>query len=275
MRKVALACLLLALRPRASAITVATVGDSFADAFYLGMKARPDLVRQREIILRRWSRPIIGVARSDYFDYPGWLRDADLGMADVCFVQIGTNDMQAISLSAGHWMLFGSPPWKQEYGRRIRSLADNLRRQHCRQVLWVLQPGFEKRTFLACNGPTINQLQCDALNGTGIWILRMMTGPEAYGVDNIHYNRDFELALGQAAFRLVELERQMTARKCLMCHGSLSVGKAIAEPEIYPLGFWRAGRPAVQQIACATPAPSRPAHRHRRLRPVAGFHSTR
>ena len=43
--------------------------------------------------LARWSRPIVGLTRTDYFDYAGWLRDtSELGPADLCLVEIGAND---------------------------------------------------------------------------------------------------------------------------------------------------------------------------------------
>jgi hypothetical protein len=73
------------------------------------------------------ARPIIGVARSDYFDYPGWLRDAGLWMADACFVQIGANVKQAIPIAAGSRMKFASELWKREYaGVSVRCLAPGL-----------------------------------------------------------------------------------------------------------------------------------------------------
>jgi hypothetical protein len=97
-RKALLECLLLlAMGTRCQAISVATVGDSFADSLYNAMRSRPDLVQQYGVRLMRWSRPIVGLTRTDYFDYPGWLRDsAELGSVDLCFVEIGSNDMQSI-----------------------------------------------------------------------------------------------------------------------------------------------------------------------------------
>jgi lysophospholipase L1-like esterase len=252
-RGLAVLTLLLAGRAMAGTVTVATIGDSFADAIYLGMKSRPDLVQRDGIVLTRWSRPVIGIARSDYFDYPGWLRDSNLGMADVCFVQIGTNDVQPIQV-AGAWVNFGTAPWKEEYGRRIRGVVETLRQSRCRQVLWVLQPGFELRAFLACNRGTINEVQGDALEGTGIWVFRMITGTEAYGADSTHFNRLYVLALGQAAFRLVELHKQLAARDCAVCHRSLPVLSAIAEREVYPLAFLGTERSAAPSIGCAVAA---------------------
>ena len=74
-----------AIRDRRSlrAITVATVGDSFADSLYNALRSRPDLMQRYGVELRRWSRPIVGLTRGDDFDYAGWLRDTvELGSVD-------------------------------------------------------------------------------------------------------------------------------------------------------------------------------------------------
>ena len=77
-----------------AAVTVATVGDSLADAVYLGMKLQPGLLKQNDIHLMRWSRAKIGLTRTDYFDYATWLREnKELGRADFCVVQMGANDL--------------------------------------------------------------------------------------------------------------------------------------------------------------------------------------
>src|SRR5258708_7682350 len=69
-------------------LTIATVGDSLADAVYLGIKSQPQLVKDNGIHLIRWSRPSIGLTRVDFFDYPGWLRTSkNLGRVDFCVVE--------------------------------------------------------------------------------------------------------------------------------------------------------------------------------------------
>jgi len=93
----------------AQAVIVATVGDSLADAVYLGLRLQPDLLRKSGIKLVRWSRPKIGLTRTDYFDYTAWLRDtADLGSADFCVVQLGANDLQSIATGDGKWIRVGN-----------------------------------------------------------------------------------------------------------------------------------------------------------------------
>src|ERR1700683_4086263 len=113
--------ILIALQARAE-VTVATVGDSLADAVYLGLKLQPDLLRKSGIKLVRWSRPKIGLTRTDYFDYTAWLRDtAALGSVDFCVVQLGANDLQSIAIedrnrdskhqNTQKWIAVGTEAW--------------------------------------------------------------------------------------------------------------------------------------------------------------------
>jgi hypothetical protein len=46
------------------AVTVATVGDSFADSLYNAMRARPNLIERYGVQLTQWSRPIMGLTRA-------------------------------------------------------------------------------------------------------------------------------------------------------------------------------------------------------------------
>ena len=52
---------LVLLAGNASAVSLATIGDSFADSIYFGLRARPALLKQNGIELIRWSRPSIGL----------------------------------------------------------------------------------------------------------------------------------------------------------------------------------------------------------------------
>src|SRR5215471_12649952 len=163
-RKLAGLVLLFVLQCPA-ATTVATVGDSFADSFFWGLRARPNLLKQNDIQLVRWSRPTIGLSRTDQFDYTGWLQSsADLGTADFCIVQVGTNDMQSLSAGPGKWIKFPSDPWKDAYAARVRGIVTTLRANRCRRIIWALQPGFERHRFLSRYQELINQLQ---LSGVG------------------------------------------------------------------------------------------------------------
>jgi hypothetical protein len=216
--------------------TVATVGDSFADSLYNAMRARPGLVQRSGVRLTRWSRPIVGLTRSDYFDYAGWLKDTpDIGAADLCFVEIGSNDMQSIPAGPKQWIAYGSPQWKAAYAARTMDLGQTLGRR-CGQVLWVLQPGFEKRNAMACHRELINEVQRDTLHLARTRVLEIETSEAAYGPDQTHFNRDYLLRLGPALFQLIDTSRQIAHRQCLSCHQNVDLSPPAAD--ILPLRWW-------------------------------------
>ena len=239
-RKVLVACalLLVGIETPCWAISVATVGDSFADSLYNAMRARPDLVQQYDVKLMRWSRPIVGLTRTDYFDYSGWLRDStDLGTVDVCFALIGANDMQSIPVSKTEWIAYGSPQWRDAYAGRTREMALALTERHCRLLFWVLQPGFERRSAMACHRELINELQCEALRLDRTRVLEILTSDAAYGPDKTHFNREYLLQLGPALFQLVDTSRQIIHMGCLTCHRNME-GLTGESPDV-PLRSWR------------------------------------
>ncbi len=220
------------------AVRVATVGDSFADSLYSAMRARPDSVQQYGVELIRWSRPIVGLTRTDYFDYTAWLRDsAALGTADVCFVQIGSNDMQSIPVSKNQWIAYGSPEWRYAYAARTREMALVLTESRCGMVIWVLQPGFEKRDAMACHRELINEVQREALRLDRTRVLELSTSAAAYGPDKTHFNRAYVLQLGPPLFQLVDTSRQILHTGCLSCHRNLE--GLTREPDLSPLRPWR------------------------------------
>src|SRR5579872_5854189 len=158
---VAVICTLLpaciGLQAQTFPTTIATIGDSFADAIFLALKARPDVLKKNDIKVIRWSRPIIGLARDDYFDYPGWLNQSNK-IADICVIQIGSNDMQALH-KEGKYFAFGTDQWKEVYLSRAKGMADTLSHRRCKQILWILQPGFERQVHMAEKHVVINVLQ--------------------------------------------------------------------------------------------------------------------
>jgi hypothetical protein len=242
--------LLLSIGRPCQAVSVATVGDSFADAMYNAMRARPDLVQRYGVELTRWSRPIIGLTRIDYFDYTGWLRDsAGLGSVDVCLVQIGSNDMQSIPVSKGQWIAYGSPQWRETYAERTREMALILTQRRCRMLIWVLQPGFEKRSAMACHRELIDEVQGKALSPDRTRVLEIATSEAAYGPDNTHFNRAYVLQLGPALFHLVDTSRQIVHMGCLACHRNAE--GLMPDPEILPLHSWR------RELAAPVWAPER------------------
>lgn len=232
------------------AISVATVGDSFADSLYMAMRARPDLLRRYDVQLLRWSRPIIGLTRTDYFDYTSWLRDSnELGSADVCFVQIGSNDMQSIPVSQKQWIAYGSPQWRAAYSGRTREMAQILTERRCRLLIWVLQPGFEKQDAMACHRELINEVQREAVRLERTRVLELATSETAYGADKTHFNRAYVLQLGPALFQLVDASGQIVHNGCLACHGN--VEGLTRESGILPL------RPSRRELAVPVWAPER------------------
>ena len=235
----AISLLLASADARGQPFRVATVGDSFADSLYNSMRSRPDLMAQHGVQLLRWSRPIVGLTRTDFFDYAAWLRDSpDLGSADLCFVEIGTNDMQSIPIRPAEddaprqWIAYGSPEWRQAYTARTFDMARSLVERRCGQVLWILQPGFEKRDALACHRELVNEIQRDAVRLNHARVLEVATTNAAYGGDKTHFNRAFLLELGPAMFQLIDTARQIANKKCLDCHRDVDVRPAA---EIAPL----------------------------------------
>jgi lysophospholipase L1-like esterase len=238
-----------------SATTLATVGDSFADSFYFGLRSRPDLLTKNDVQLIRWSRPAIGLVRSDQFDYAAWLRDAgELGTADYCVVQVGTNDMQSIPDGAGKWILFPGDAWKNAYTGRVQAMAEMLRSRRCRRVIWVLQPGFEKKAFLARNRELINQLQVAGVGGGGV-VLDVAAESADYGRDGIHFSGPFALKLADATLRIVSAWRDRVPESCFACHGSIAVAPQLPLAQLAALRIRPAASfgPSVALLAEGSP----------------------
>ena len=263
-RKALIGCsvMLFGIGTPCPAISVATVGDSFADSLYTAMRARPDLMRRYDVQLTRWSRPIIGLTRTDYFDYTEWLHDSnELGSVDLCFVQIGSNDMQSIPVSKKQWIAYGSPQWRNAYAGRTRELALVLTERRCGLLIWVLQPGFENRDAMACHRELINEVQRNALPPDRTRVLELSTFGADYGMDKTHFNRGYVLQLGPALFQVVDSSRQIIHMGCLTCHRNME--GLTSEPEALPLRSWRretavpVWAPDRVGVQCRFPAPRR------------------
>ncbi|HEX3748779.1 MAG TPA: hypothetical protein VHW09_32860 [Bryobacteraceae bacterium] len=219
------------------AISVATVGDSFADSLYNALRARPDLLQRYGVHLARWSRPIVGLARTDYFDYVASLRESATLPVDVCLVQIGSNDMQSIPSPQKQWIAYGSSPWREAYRDRTRELVKLLLDRRCGQLIWVLQPAFEKRSALACHRELIDEIQREAVGRDRTRILELSTSEADYGPDQTHFNRAYLLQLGPALFQAVDTSRQLVHMGCLACHRNLET--LTMPPALLPLRTWR------------------------------------
>jgi hypothetical protein len=200
-------------------VTVATVGDSLADAVYLGMKLQPDLLKKNEIHLVRWSRAKIGLTRTDYFDYATWLRDnKDLGHADFCVVQMGANDLQSINIGKNKWVMVGTERWQQMYQDRVRAFVEMLRSEHCGTVIWLLQPAYEKNKFLRQYHGMINAVQYAGSNSGVAAAFELATTADDYSSDGVHFNKPFCFALAKAVINLFAPWKQAASGGCQSCH---------------------------------------------------------
>lgn len=206
----------------ARAVTVATVGDSLADAVYLGMKLQPELLRKNGVHLVRWSRARIGLTRTDYFDYTEWLRaSTDLGSVDYCIVQLGANDLQSISIGKNKWVFVGTQIWQKMYQDRVKALVETLKLERCANVIWLLQPGYEKNKYLRQYHGMINAVQFAGSNNGVAAAFELATTENDYSKDGIHFNKPYCLALARAVIELFAPAKQMSG--CASCHSMTNV----------------------------------------------------
>jgi hypothetical protein len=112
-----------------------------------------------------------------------------------------------------------------------------LTERRCGQIIWVLQPGFEKQDAMACHRELINELQREALRLGRARVLEISTSETAYGPDRTHFNRAYLLQLGPVLFQLVDTSRQIAHMGCLACHQYID--RLPPEREIFPLRSWR------------------------------------
>ena len=207
----------------AQAVSVAIVGDSLADAIYLGMKLQPELLRQDHIQLVHWSRSRIGLTRTDYFDYTAWLRDnEELGNADFCVVQLGANDLQSIAIGKNKWISVGSPAWQRAYEERVVALLNTLKPSRCGSVVWLLQPSYERNKFLSHYNQMINAVQLSGSTRGGVPAFEVVTTDSDYSSDGIHFNKPFCFKIGRAVANLFANWESLAG--CLACH--VSAGSA-------------------------------------------------
>jgi hypothetical protein len=217
--------LLGAAQPARASITVATVGDSLADAIYLGLKLQPDLLRKSGIELVRWSRPSIGLTRTDYFDYTAWLRNTStLGSADFCVVEMGANDLQNISVHTAaenqKWIRVGTEEWQRTYTDRVQSFVKTLKSGRCRKVVWLLQPAYQKNKYLSQYHTMINAVQL-AGSTAGEAAFEITAGDADYSEDGVHPNKDFCFRLARAVATLfTSWEQPFAGSNCGSCHAA-------------------------------------------------------
>ena len=83
----------------------------------------------------------------------------------------------------------------------------------------------------------INQLQTEALNPAGAKLFDLHTTGIEYGRDDVHFNREFVLALGGAVVRAIVFSRQAIQANCASCHGDLAVRNALVNRDLSPLSL--------------------------------------
>jgi lysophospholipase L1-like esterase len=208
----------MAITARAG-VTVATVGDSLADAVYLGMKLQPDLLKKNEIHLVRWSRAKIGLTRTDLFDYTSWLRDNhELGSADFCVVQMGANDLQSIPIGKDKWVAAGSETWQRLYQERVKTFVEMLRVERCKNVIWLLQPAYENNKYLRRYHGMMNTVQFAGSNSGVTAAFELATTEDDYVPDGVHFNKPYCFALSKAVINLFAPWKTSATGGCLACH---------------------------------------------------------
>jgi hypothetical protein len=199
------------------AVTLATVGDSRADAIYLGLKLQPSLLKKADIRLLRWSRPSIGLTRNDSFDYAAWMRDTDeLGRADVCLAELGANDLQGIRVAVSKWIQVGSDTWRTTYRARVKAFVEILKATRCGAVFWLLQPAKQPNPYLSQYRDMINRVQLEAAAPGADGVFEIMAATSDYSSDGIHFNKTFCFALARASADLAVSWK--THLSCSSCH---------------------------------------------------------
>jgi hypothetical protein len=151
--------------------------------------------------------------------------------------QLSRNQVSRNQFSRNQWIAYGTPQWRDAYAARTRELALVLTERRCGQLLWLLQPGFEKQAALACHRELIDEVQRDALRLERVRVLEPETSEADYGPDKTHFNRAYLLQLGPALFHLVDTSGQILHMGCLACHRNIA---GIARDSgILPLRAWQ------------------------------------
>jgi hypothetical protein len=121
------------------------------------------------------------------------------------------------------------------YAGRAANMLDAMRTNRCKQVAWLLQPGFEKREFMARGQKVVSQVQAGVVSASGGVVFDVVTGPGDYQYDNIHYNRAFMLRMGPALIRLAESSKEILDGKCLSCHNAAAAAQVFSSHDLMPL----------------------------------------
>jgi hypothetical protein len=121
----------------ANPLRVLTVGDSIGEDFGQSLVAKLGATGVVQATLD--GKIDTGLARPDYFDWPGEVRtDVSRFQPDVVVAMMGANDNQSF-LVGGKGVQFGSPEWVTAYTQRVATMMSAATAQGER-MLWVGTP---------------------------------------------------------------------------------------------------------------------------------------
>ena len=119
-------------------------GDSLTSEFGPALSDR--LARTHRATAAVEFRFSTGLARPDFFDWPGRLRQiANRQDPDVFVVMFGANDGQNLEVD-GSVLTFDTPEWRTEYARRVNAVMASLAKDE-RTVYWIGQPVMADAAF--------------------------------------------------------------------------------------------------------------------------------
>ncbi|MBX3197936.1 MAG: DUF459 domain-containing protein [Labilithrix sp.] len=104
----------------------------------------------KSVEVTRLGKLATGLVRDDFFDWPATTTELlDKVEPHVVIAQFGGNDAQAISLARRAPLMFATPEWDEEYGRRIEALAELVQSRGARLIIlgmpMMREPRFSKR----------------------------------------------------------------------------------------------------------------------------------
>lgn len=127
-------------------LTVMIHGDSMTEAF--GKYLKNDLIATGLAQAVHDFRYSSGLARPDFFDWPGYLTQTMAEQnPDMVVMMIGANDGQDLKVN-GVFMAFGSPEWTELYSTRVGQAMDIMAVEG-RRVYWIGLPIARSETYSA------------------------------------------------------------------------------------------------------------------------------
>jgi hypothetical protein len=86
------------------------------------------------------SRPITGIVRNDYFDWPAQAKRVAAEHPSTVIMLIGGNDNQPITLPGGGLAKPATDAWQTEYARRVGLIMDAWLKNGVQRVYWLTMP---------------------------------------------------------------------------------------------------------------------------------------